>query len=76
MSRLLDLVLAEQKRLEATGWVPKFRGDTGVNIAQLMVDNNVELRNEFDESFIDAFKEPKEDNWCHYSGMPSPEAYK
>ena len=57
MSRLLELMLAEQKRLEATGWVPKFRGDTGINVARLMVDNDVELRNEFDESFIDAFKQ-------------------
>jgi len=73
---MLDLILKEQKRLKASGWKPKFRGDTGVNIAQLMIDNKVELRNEWDESFIDAFKKLKEDNWCHYSGMPSPNSYK
>ena len=53
---MLDLILKEQKRLKASGWKPKFRGDTGVNIAQLMIDNKVELRNEWDKSFIDAFK--------------------
>ncbi len=56
---MLDLILKEQKRLKASGWKPKFRGDTGVNIAQLMVDNKVELRNEWDESFVDAFKKLK-----------------
>ena len=54
---MLELVLKEQKRLKASGWKPKFRGDTGVNIAQLMVDNKVELRNEWDRSFVDAFKQ-------------------
>ncbi len=73
---MIELILEEQKRLKASGWKPKFRGDTGVNIAQLMIDNDVELRNEWDRGFVDAFKELKEDNWCHYSGMPSPEAYK
>ena len=56
---MLDLILKEQKRLKASGWKPKFRGDTGVNIAQLMIDNKVELRNEWDESFVDAFKKLK-----------------
>jgi hypothetical protein len=54
---MLELVLKEQKRLKASGWKPKFRGDTGVNIAQLMVDNKVELRNEWDRSFVDGFKQ-------------------
>ena len=57
--KMIDLILKEQKRLKASGWKPKFRGDTGVNIAQLMIDNKVELRNEWDESFIDAFKKLK-----------------
>ena len=56
---MIELILEEQKRLKASGWKPKFRGDTGVNIAQLMIDNKVELRNEWDESFIDAFKKLK-----------------
>ncbi len=56
---MLELILKEQKRLKASGWKPKFRGDTGVNIAQLMIDNKVELRNEWDKSFIDAFKKLK-----------------
>ena len=56
---MIDLILKEQKRLKASGWKPKFRGDTGVNIAQLMIDNKVELRNEWDKSFIDAFKKLK-----------------
>ena len=55
--KLLELMLEEQKRLKASGWKPKFRGDTGVNIAQLMIDNKVELRNEWDRSFVDAFKQ-------------------
>ena len=55
--KLLELMLAEKERLEATGWVPKFRGDTGINVAKLMIDNDVELRNEFDESFVNAFKQ-------------------
>ena len=73
---MIELILEEQKRLQTSGWKPKFRGDTGVNIAQLMIDNDVELRNEWDRGFVDTFKELKEDNWCHYSGMPSPNSYK
>ena len=60
MSKLLRALLKEQKRLEATGWKPKFRGDTGMNIAQLMIDNNVELRNEWDKAFINTFKQLKD----------------
>jgi hypothetical protein len=56
---MLDLILKEQKRLKASGWKPKFRGDTGVNIAQLMIDNKVELRNDWDKSFVDTFKNLK-----------------
>ena len=56
---MLDLILKEQKRLKASGWKPKFRGDTGVNIAQLMIDNKVELRNVWDKSFVDTFKNLK-----------------
>ena len=56
---MIELILEEQKRLKASGWKPKFRGDTGVNIAQLMVDNKVELRNDWDRSFVDTFKNLK-----------------
>ena len=56
---MIDLILKEQKRLKASGWKPKFRGDTGVNIAQLMIDNKVELRNDWDKSFVDTFKNLK-----------------
>ena len=55
--KLLDLILEEQKRLKSTGWKPKFRGDTGVNVAKLMLDNDVELRNEWDVAFVDGFKQ-------------------
>ena len=55
--KLLELMLAEKERLEATGWVPKFRGDTGINVAKLMIDNDVELRNEWDRGFVDTFKQ-------------------
>ncbi len=54
---MLELVLKEQKRLKASGWKPKFRGDTGVNLAQLMIDNKVEPRNEWDQAFLDTFKQ-------------------
>ncbi len=56
---MLELVLKEQKRLKASGWKPKFRGDTGVNLAQLMIDNKVEPRNEWDQAFLDTFKQLK-----------------
>ena len=56
---MIELILEEQKRLQASGWKPKFRGDTGVNIAQLMIDNKVELRNDWDRSFVDTFKNLK-----------------
>jgi len=59
MSKLLKVLLKEQKRLESTGWKPKFKGDTGMNVAQLMIDNDVELRNEWDKAFIDTFKQLK-----------------
>ena len=54
---MIELILQEQKRLQASGWKPKFRGDTGVNLAQLMIDNKVELRNEWDRGFVDTFKQ-------------------
>jgi len=53
---MIDLIIAEQKRLKAAGWKPKFRGDTGVNIAQLMIDKKVKPRNDWDKSFLDTFK--------------------
>ena len=55
--KLLDLMLEEQKRLKLMGWKPKFKGDTGINVAKIMIDNDVELRNEWDRSFVDAFKQ-------------------
>ena len=60
MSKLLKALLKEQKRLKVTGWKPKFRGDTGMNVAQLMIDNDVELRSEWDKAFIDTFKQLKD----------------
>jgi len=59
MSELLTAVIKEQQRLKESGWKPKFRGDTGINICQVMIDNDIELRNSHDESFIDAFKTSK-----------------
>jgi len=64
MSELLEALLKEQKRLKASGWKPKFRGDTGMNVAQLMIDNNVEPRNEWDEAFVETFKEIKREKQC------------
>ena len=59
MSELLQEILKEQKRLKESGWKPKFRGDTGINVCQVMIDNDIELRNQHDRGFIEAFKEIK-----------------
>ena len=59
MSRLLDEIIKEQKRLKASGWKPKFRGDTGINICKVMIDNDIELRDQHDRGFVEAFKELK-----------------
>jgi len=61
MSELLDAIIAEQKRLKESGWKPKFRGDTGINVCQVMIDNDIELRDEHDRGLIEAFKEIKKD---------------
>ena len=29
-----------------------------------------------DEGLLDSDADDTEDDWCHYSGMPSPDAYK
>ena len=55
--KLLELMLEEQKRLKLMGFKPKFKGDTGINVAKIMIDNKVELRNEWDRSFVDTFKQ-------------------
>ena len=62
MSKLLTAILKEQKRLKESGWVPKFRGDTGINVCQVMIDNDIELRDEHDRGLIEAFKEIKKEN--------------
>ena len=59
MSKLLEALLAEQKRLKTSGWKPKFRGDTGMNVCQVMIDNNIELRDQHDRGLIETFKELK-----------------
>ena len=59
MSELLTAIIKEQERLKSSGWKPKFRGDTGINICQVMIDNNIELRNKHDRGLIDAFKQIK-----------------
>jgi len=59
MSKLLDSIIKEQKRLKESGWKPKFRGDTGINICEVMIDNDIELRDEHDKGLIEAFKEIK-----------------
>jgi len=59
MSDLLEAILKEQKRLKVSGWKPKFRGDTGINVCQVMIDNDIELRDQHDRGFIEAFKEIK-----------------
>ena len=57
MSKLLDALIKEQKKLKASGWKPKFRGDTGINVCQVMIDSKIEPRNEWDTAFVETFKE-------------------
>ena len=59
MSELLTAIIKEQERLKESGWKPKFRGDTGINVCQVMIDNDIELRNQHDRGLIDAFKQIK-----------------
>ena len=59
MSKLLTAIIKEQEKLKESGWKPKFRGDTGINICQVMVDNDIELRNQHDRGLIDVFKQIK-----------------
>jgi hypothetical protein len=56
MSKLLDAIIEEGKRLKASGWKPKFRGDTGINVGQVMIDSKFESRNEWDTAFVETFK--------------------
>ena len=56
MSKLLDAIIEEGKRLKASGWKPKFRGDTGINVCQVMIVNKFESRNEWDTAFVETFK--------------------
>ena len=62
MSELLEAIIKERKRLKESGWKPKFRGDTGINVCQVMIDNDIELRDEHDRGLIEAFKEIKKEN--------------
>jgi len=59
MSELLTSILKEQKRLKESGWKPKFRGDTGINVCQVMIDNDIELRDQHDRGLIETIKEIK-----------------
>tara|TARA_R110000824_G_scaffold18563_3_gene73341 strand:- start:9149 stop:9340 length:192 start_codon:yes stop_codon:yes gene_type:complete len=59
MSTLLKSILKEQQRLKESGWKPKFRGDTGINICQVMIDNDIKLRNQHDRGLVETFKEIK-----------------
>ena len=63
MSELLESILKEQKRLKESGWKPKFRGDTGINICQVMIDNDIELRDQHDRGLVETFKEIKNKKW-------------
>ena len=57
MSELLEAIIKEQKRLKESGWKPKFRGDTGINVCQVMIDSEFKARNEWDTAFVETFKE-------------------
>ena len=58
MSKLLAAVIAEQRRLKESGWTAKFRGDTGINICQVMIDNDIEWKEE-QTGLLQTFKEIK-----------------
>jgi len=57
MSKLLQSLLKEQKRLKESGWKPRFRGDTGINVCQVIIDNDIKSRNKWDTEFVETFKE-------------------
>ena len=57
MSKLLTAIIKEQERLKESGWKPKFRGDTGINVCQVMIDSKFKSRNEWDTAFVETFKE-------------------
>ena len=59
MSELLKEIIKESKRLKESGWKPKFRGDTGINVCQVMIDNDIELRDEHDRGLVETFKDIK-----------------
>jgi hypothetical protein len=59
MSKLLTAIIKEQKRLKESGWKPKFKGDTGINICQVMIDSDIELRDQHDRGLVETFKEIK-----------------
>lgn len=58
---LLEALCKEREILEKNGFKPKFRGDTGLNIAEIMIKYDVEPRNVWDESFVETYKEIKKD---------------
>ena len=62
MKDLLDAIIAEQKRLKESGWKPKSKGDTGINICQVMRDNDIELRDEHDHGLVETYKQIKKEN--------------
>ena len=62
MSKLLTAILKEQKRLKESGWVPKFKGDTGINVCQVMIDEDIEPRDHHDRGLVETFKEIKKEN--------------
>ena len=61
MSELLDAIIAEQKRLKESGWKPKSKGDTGINICQIMIDNDIEYKEE-STGLLQTYKEIKKEN--------------
>ena len=64
MSELLEAIIKERKRLKESGWKPKFRGDTGINVCQVMIDNDIELRNQHDRGLVETFKEIQKEKLC------------
>ena len=56
---LLKACLIEGRRLKKSGYKPRFRGDTGINVAKLMIDNNIKPRSEWDKAFVETYKSIK-----------------
>lgn len=54
---LLEALCKEKKILEKAGFKPKFKGDTGLNIAEITIKYGIEPRDQHDVDFVETFKQ-------------------